>query len=668
MKIIKTLALAVFMCILCPANVLAASRDFTVNVNKEYVAAKITIEVPDDKTYYVTIEEPHQEMEKGRIYDAEYVDDKKLECIINDTLKQGAWIVHVKTAESSDLSKPSQGENGEEIEEGDSEKEDSEGTENEPSGETIEGVKIKFEGSFKKILDVNEKGDITVTNDITGVLMYFKDNTFIVEWTDTTIGDVNIEVVNESNHESLGKKQVSGKSYELELDPQKVKGIVVTITPAQSENIEGASKTYTIEFKNDPAAVLTYEPVEITNRDTIKLHLSSKGNYAVWVYDNDKEVLKTDLLGEGEFDFDIPTVVGDNNYIAYIVDENHYMKSTAGYVEKDVIAPALKLSSEYVNVVTLDPQFTFEGKVEDFETFTINDADVYVEGDHTFKYDYPLKEGVNYVTFKAVDKAGNVSEYTADIERVIPKEEPIPWDKIIIISIVAVFVIVYIIMTIRKAKYGAESVRLSNIFKFLQRSDERDRREERRARKLEREPMPFNTKVFVCDMLELIVPALVILIIMTKVIGVSTIQSGSMEPTLNVGSTVFYNRLCYTMAGQEIRRGDIVCFYDPTENKYLSKRVIGIPGDKIEFLDGYVVLNGQICDESAYLSKDVETNSDKKFEVPENSYFMLGDNRENSFDSRFWTNPYVDKSQIVGRFMGQLDFSLQYDVFNKIYQ
>ncbi len=666
MRMLKTFVITALMSVMFSVSVFAASRDYTVNITKDYVAAKITIEVPDDRTYYVTVEEPHSDDQPGRIYDATFVDDRVLECIINDQLKQGEWTVHVKTAIKSDLSKPSDPKEDEK----DDKKNDEEGSEEESieepaqedeGDEPIDGVKIKFEGSAKKILDVEDGGDITVASDITGVQMYFRDNTFVVEWTDTTVGDVNIEVINEATHESLGKKQVSGKSYELELDPQKVKGIVVTITPANSENIEGASKTYTIEFKNEPAAILTYEPIEITNRDTIKLHLSSKGNYALWVYDNEKEVLKTDLLGEGEFDFDIPTVVGDNNYIAYVVDDRHYMKSTAGYVEKDVIAPALKLSSEYVNVVTLDPQFTFEGKVEDFETFTINDADVYIEGDHTFKYEYPLKEGVNYVTFKAVDKAGNVSEYTADIERVIPKEEPIPWDKIIIISIIAVFVIVYIIMTVRKAKYGAESVRLANLLNFLKKTDN-DVKEER-----VREPMPFNTKVFVCDMLELIVPALVILVIMTKVIGVSTIQSGSMEPTLKVGSTVFYNKLCYSLAGQEIRRGDIICFYDPTEDKYLSKRVIGIPGDKIEFLDGYVVLNGQICDESAYIGKDVETNSDKRFEVPEHSYFVLGDNRENSYDSRFWTNPYVDASQIEGRFMGQLDFSLQYDVFNKLY-
>lgn len=236
--------------------------------------------------------------------------------------------------------------------------------------------------------------------------------------------------------------------------------------------------------------------------------------------------------------------------------------------------------------------------------------------------------------------------------------------KIIIISIIAVFVIIYIIMTIRKAKYGAESVRFENIFKIFKKSGRREVKEIKERR--ERSPMPFNKRVLICDLLELIVPALIIYIIMTQVIGVSTIQSGSMEPTLNVGSTVFYNRLCYSVANQEIRRGDIICFYDPDENKYLSKRVIGIPGDKIEFRDGYVVLNGQICDESAYLAKDVETNSEKTFEVPEHSYFLLGDNRENSLDSRYWVNPYVDKSQIVGRFMGQIDFSFQYDVLNKI--
>lgn len=220
-----------------------------------------------------------------------------------------------------------------------------------------------------------------------------------------------------------------------------------------------------------------------------------------------------------------------------------------------------------------------------------------------------------------------MSEHTADINRIMLQGIQLPWDKVIISSILIVLVIVYVIMTIRKAKSGKD--------------------------------MPINKKVLICDLAELFVPTLIIIVIMTQVIGVSRIQSGSMEPTLKTGSTVFYNRLCYKVANQEIRRGDIICFYDPASDKYLSKRVIGLPDDKISFLDGYVVINGQICDESAYLKEDVKTNCEKTFEVPNNSYFVLGDNRKNSYDSRYWDDPYVSKGNITGRFMGQLDFYLQ---------
>ncbi len=158
-------------------------------------------------------------------------------------------------------------------------------------------------------------------------------------------------------------------------------------------------------------------------------------------------------------------------------------------------------------------------------------------------------------------------------------------------------------------------------------------------------------------MLELIIPVLVIFLLMTKVICVSTIQSGSMEPTLNKGNIVFYNRLFKIADEQNVTRGDIICFFDPISNKHLSKRIIGVSGDRIGFSNGKVIINGFFLDESAYLSDNVMTYSSKSFEVPENSYFVLGDNRENSFDSRYWANPFVNKNQIEGIYIGKIDFS-----------
>ncbi|MCR5238240.1 MAG: signal peptidase I [Lachnospiraceae bacterium] len=154
------------------------------------------------------------------------------------------------------------------------------------------------------------------------------------------------------------------------------------------------------------------------------------------------------------------------------------------------------------------------------------------------------------------------------------------------------------------------------------------------------------------------IPLLFVFVLLNYIILGTTVMSGSMEPKLQVGSTAVYNRLAYR--NSQPRRGDIVIFWSEEFEKYLAKRVIGVAGDKIEFHSGYVYINGQIVDESEYIADDIETNSNKTFDVPENSVFVMGDNREYSYDSRFWNMPYVKVDEIKGKYMGQFGFSLKY--------
>lgn len=167
------------------------------------------------------------------------------------------------------------------------------------------------------------------------------------------------------------------------------------------------------------------------------------------------------------------------------------------------------------------------------------------------------------------------------------------------------------------------------------------------------------------DIVNLIVPLAVVVVVFQFVIGITVIQSASMEPTLMTGNTVFINRLYYK-TGHEVQRGDIVVFKSDEYNNIFGKRVIGLPGDKIEFKNGYVVINGQYCDESAYIDEDIETNCTKTFDVPAGCYFMLGDNREVSNDARYWNTPYIQENIIIGRYMGQIDFSIQYDILKRL--
>ena len=122
------------------------------------------------------------------------------------------------------------------------------------------------------------------------------------------------------------------------------------------------------------------------------------------------------------------------------------------------------------------------------------------------------------------------------------------------------------------------------------------------------------------------------------------IPSESMEPTLMVHDWTLGNRLAYNGDGKP-ERGDIIIF-DQEEEGTLIKRVIGLPGETVSFVAGKVYIDGNPLDESAYLDDSVVTECDETFTVPEDSYFMLGDNREVSLDARYWENPYISEEDI----------------------
>ncbi len=144
----------------------------------------------------------------------------------------------------------------------------------------------------------------------------------------------------------------------------------------------------------------------------------------------------------------------------------------------------------------------------------------------------------------------------------------------------------------------------------------------------------------------LVISLLIATLLKNTVVASAYVPSGSMEGTVATGSRIFINKLAYTVATPE--RGDIVSFYCPDEPDTLYlKRIIGLPGEMVEGIDGYVYINGEILLNDY---TDIRLNKDfGPFIVPENSYFMLGDNRVNSWDSRYWDNPYVSLEAIIGK-------------------
>lgn len=133
------------------------------------------------------------------------------------------------------------------------------------------------------------------------------------------------------------------------------------------------------------------------------------------------------------------------------------------------------------------------------------------------------------------------------------------------------------------------------------------------------------------------------------VILVGYIPSTSMENTLHKEDFIIANKLAYIFNSP--KRGDIVCFtIEALENEIYIKRIIGIPGDHIEIHGNTIIINDKIYNED-YLKDDNWGNNEIYiYDVPDGCYFLLGDNRNDSYDSRYWDNPYITKKNIIAKF------------------
>lgn len=146
--------------------------------------------------------------------------------------------------------------------------------------------------------------------------------------------------------------------------------------------------------------------------------------------------------------------------------------------------------------------------------------------------------------------------------------------------------------------------------------------------------------------------AVLVALFITQVIIVNAnVPTGSMKNTIMPKDRIIANRLAYKFSEPE--RFDIVVFKYPDDEKILYvKRIIGLPGEKVEIINGKVYIN----DSEEPLNDDFIREPMAEgyanfgpYDVPEDSYFMLGDNRNDSKDSRFWLNKFVAEDKILGK-------------------
>lgn len=126
------------------------------------------------------------------------------------------------------------------------------------------------------------------------------------------------------------------------------------------------------------------------------------------------------------------------------------------------------------------------------------------------------------------------------------------------------------------------------------------------------------------------------------------VPSASMKNTIMEGDRLFGIKIAYLFSDPE--RGDIVTFPFPdNEEELYVKRIIGLPGETIEIIDGKVYINDSTEPlEEPYLPEEM-LGSYGPYEVPEGCYFMMGDNRNVSKDSRDWENKFVEKDKIEAK-------------------
>jgi len=126
------------------------------------------------------------------------------------------------------------------------------------------------------------------------------------------------------------------------------------------------------------------------------------------------------------------------------------------------------------------------------------------------------------------------------------------------------------------------------------------------------------------------------------------VEGTSMMPGLTDQERIFINKYEYKLGTDSIARGDLVVFHFPLDpNQSYIKRVIGIPGDVVEIVDGTVLVNGNVLEEPYVLPEYRDHLSMERKVVPMNNYFVLGDHRNSSNDSRTWG--FVDRSKIYGK-------------------
>lgn len=512
-----------------------------------------------------------------------------------------------------------------------------------------------------------EKKGINVSSVVSNLKVWFEDGKLFASWDNTNIGKVNIQIINPITMEMIANSSVDGTSYSTPI-AKDIEMVNFFIVPSSSSKIKGAGETYSIKVvRNIPGEV--YFPQEtLFNKDIYSFEVNLYGNTTIRVCENGKEQYNNSFPEEGTYSIKIPLNDAENNIEVEVIDSKGNLNRYKTKILKDIVAPLFTINS--INEITKEKSISILGKVTEVNEVYINGYPVEVSNNGQFSYEYELEVGDNKINITATDKAGNMVENNYIVTRTEVSYIPLYIAGVIVLIGCIGFSLWKRITQRRNEEkqsqldiFSEDNSMCEDILKEVPvktnklRKENKDKKPPQKTEKEKNKVSSLSPvknrelNILKGNILVITLFAIFLYIFLNKGIMVTRVMSSSMEPTLKVGDFVIYNRLAYLT--KDVQRGDIVCFHFDESNETFSKRVIGIAGDTIQFKDGYLIINGEKVEEE-YIDENIETNSAEEFVVPEGMVFLLGDNRNNSYDSRFWENPFTDIAKIHGKFIGYI--------------
>lgn len=523
-------------------------------------------------------------------------------------------------------------------------------------------INVKSRVEAKKTeVSANPK-DINISTVVSGLQIYFKNTDLVMEWDKNANEDsIDVEVIEPNTMQVLDSNKLSGNYYTFDFD-EAIKQLEVYLVPAKSANVEGAGTRFTIDVVLDNGGRVTFPEKTLYNVNEYSFNASVLDNMTVFVDEDDKTVYDNSFTSAGEYTVTIPLNDMKNHITVWLKDAKGNLNSFSTVIDRDIEAPVFNISP--FDTVTKNSSVNISGSVTEATSVFFNEFEVMTDEYGRFSFNNALVVGDNNISLTATDEAGNITR----IDYVITRKE-VNYTPALVIALLGIVVIFMGVISKKKKEFSQNpkpdknrkvskkdkkekktEEDLSPFFDFQEKSNRKDKVKPEVTKKPIRKPHKSVVNELL-DYLPICVFVLVVFITMNGLIKNTVVASQSMEPTLKTGSICLYNKLAYKR--KPISRGDIVCFYSTEQNEVMSKRVIGIAGDEISFKDGYVFINGLKAEES-YIPEDMETNSAKTFVVPDGTVFVLGDNRDNSYDSRYWENPYISVNQIYGKYLGTI--------------